>query len=147
MRHPVLKLAVFAIVLFAFGCSGEQRLMTKPAPVVVGGDDRQSDAFQLGSAAIEEDLLVAEVSYSGGCRKHEFVLLASRTFEVMSGSVQLEVTLIHDANDDSCEAYLTEHLGFDLRPISRRYRETYNRDSGTVYLRLDGHSGPLVYRF
>ena len=71
--------------------------------------------------------LAVEVSYSGGCRNHEFLLLAPHTFQVLSDSVLLEIALIHDANDDPCEAFLSEQLRL-------RYQETYDRDS-------------LVYRF
>ena len=147
MYRPALKLIVPAIVLFAVGCSVVQRPMIALAPVVLGGGKRLTDAFQLTSAAVKDNFLAVEVSYSDGCRNHEFLLLAPHTFQVLSDSVLLEIALIHDANDDPCEAFLSEQLRFDLRPIRRRYQETYDRDSGTVYLRLDGHSGPLVYRF
>ena len=143
-----LILIVHAIVLFAVGCSVDQLLTGALVPVVLGGDFRQSDAFQLNSAAVNNDVLTASVSYSGGCRNHDFVLLARHAFQVtIPDSVQLKITLIHNANDDPCEASLSELLHFDLRPIKRRYQQTYNRDTGTVYLRLDGHPGSLVYRF
>ena len=65
---------------------------------------------------------------------------------MVAGSVQLAITLIHDAHGDTCEAYPSEQLRFDLRPIKRHYQETFNQDSGTVYLRLAGHPRSLIYR-
>ena len=51
------------------------------------------------------------------------------------------------AAEDPCEAWLTEQVRFDLRPIKRRYQTAYDQDSGVVYLRLARHSASLVYRF
>ena len=148
MRHLTRNLiAACAIVLVAIGCSVDRQPMAALAPVVLGGGSRQTDAFQLESVAVDGHVLAVEVSYPGGCRNHEFLLQAPRSFHVRSEFVQLEVALIHNANGDPCEAFLTEQLRFDLRPIARLYRQTYHRDTGTVYLRLDGRSGPLVYRF
>lgn len=161
-RCPLtITLLVAATALVAVGCSVGQR---SPAPksatpgdplpppplipvVLGGGEVRQSDPFRLNSAVVNGDVLTLVVDYSGGCRDHEFTLTAPRSFQESDGSVQLAITLIHDANGDRCEANPTEQLRFDLRPIERLYQESFTRDSGTVYLRLAGHSGPLVYRF
>ena len=144
-----LTLLVTALALFAASCSVDQRPPAPRAvvPVVLGGEPRQSDPFRLDSAAVKDDMLTTVVSYSGGCRNHEFTLVAPRSFQEPAGSVQLAIILFHDANGDPCEAYPSEQLRFDLRPIRRLYQESYSKVSGTVYLRLDGHSGPLVYRF
>lgn len=147
MRRVTRLSIACGVVLLAIGCSGGRQPMPALAPVVLGRDTRPTDAFRLESAAVDGDVLAIEVSYAGGCRNHEFVLLAARSFEVLSGSVRLEIALNHNANEDPCEAYLTEQLRFDLDPVKRLYRQTYSRDTGTVYLRLDGHAGPLVYRF
>ena len=152
-------LLVTALVLFAPGCSvqrtpglnsakpGEPAPSRAVVPVVLGGEIRQSDPFRLNSASVDDDVLTLVVDYSGGCRDREFTLRAPRSFQESAGSVQLAVTLIHDANGDRCEANPTEQLRFGLRPISRLFQDRFNRDSGTVYLRLAGHAGPLVYRF
>jgi hypothetical protein len=147
MRLVTLGLVICVIALVCFGCSDGQLPMTAPASVVLGGDQRHSDPFLLRSASVNGDVLAVEVSYSGGCRNHEFVLRAPRSFQTMSNSVLLEITLIHDAHDDACEAFLTDQLRFDLLPIKRLYQQTYGRDTGTVFLRLNDHSGSLIYRF
>ena len=159
MCRLTLTLLITALVLFAASCSiqrppapksatlGDQLPPRAVVPVVLGGELRQTEPFRLDSAAVKDDVLTAVVSYSGGCRNHEFTLMAPRSFQMSAGSVQLAITLIHDANGDPCEAYPSEQLRFDLRPISRLYQETLKQDSGTVYLRPAGHSGPLVYRF
>ena len=60
------------------------------------------------------------------------------------------MVLTHDAHEDSCEAWLTERLRFDLSPIRERYRASYGQDSGTVHLLLHpapDADHPLVYQF
>ena len=122
-----------------------------PVPVVFGPTaDRQSDPFDLNSAAVSGDILTISVSYSGGCRNHVFLLTAADSFHE-SSPVQLSMVLTHDANEDPCEAYPTEQLRFDLTPIRERYQRAYGQDSGSVLLLLQPLSRaddqPLVYQF
>ncbi|MXZ01815.1 hypothetical protein F4Y93_14665, partial [Candidatus Poribacteria bacterium] len=67
-------------------------------------DQFGTDAYTLNSATITEDTLNISVSYSGGCEKHVFTLVVSEGF-LESFPVQLPVSIAHDANNDTCEAY------------------------------------------
>ena len=105
------------------------------------------DVFELKEAAITADTLAVKVSYSGGCRDHLFTLVASGAF-MESDPVQLNVALAHNANDDPCEAWITEGYLFDLAPIKALYRKAYRQDSGVIVLQLkDAPAGTLVYKF
>lgn len=105
------------------------------------------DVFKLNEAAITGDTLAVEVSYSGGCRDHQFTLVTSGAF-MESDPVQLNVALAHNANDDPCEAWITEGYLFDLAPIKALYRKAYRQDSGVIVLQLkDAPAGALVYEF
>ena len=122
-----------------------------PAPVAFGSTaDLQSDPFALNSASVTGNVLTVSVSYSGGCRSHEFVLTAAESFQE-SSPVQLPVVLTHEDNDDPCEAYPTEQRRFDLTPVKERYQAAYGQDSGTVLLLLQplplADDPPLVYQF
>ncbi|WP_412061125.1 hypothetical protein [Rubrivirga sp. IMCC45206] len=66
------------------------------------------DTYRVESASLEGDVLTAVVSYSGGCQAH--------TFEprVRSAATKTEVWLVHDANNDVCEAYITETLALTV---------------------------------
>ena len=87
------------------------------------------------------------VSYSGGCEKHEMTLVASESF-LESFPVQLPVSLAHNANGDACEAWLTEDYNFDLTPIKTMYQDAYRQEAGTIILRLkDAPNTDLVYEF
>ncbi len=117
--------------------------------VVIGEMDKKYgvDPFQLNSAAIQDDTLKVSVSYSGGCKTHEFTLISSDVF-LESYPVQLMVSIAHNANDDSCEAYPTEDYSFDLTPIKTMYQNAYQQDEGTIVIRLkDNTNGDLVYKF
>lgn len=141
MRTVFLALSLLSAVgLLATGC----RSATGPT---VG---RPSDPFHLNTAAVDGDSLAVEVSYSGGCREHEFELALDDAF-MESDPVQLNLTLIHHANDDPCQRWVTEPRRFDLSPVKVRFQATYNRDSGTVHLNLSPAPAysdlPLVYEF
>ena len=111
------------------------------------GDRFGTDEFVVNSATITDDTLSVSVSYSGGCEKHEFTLVASESF-LESFPVQLPVSLAHNANGDTCEAYPTEKYQFDLTPIKNMYQEAYQQQAGTIILRLkDAPNTDLVYEF
>lgn len=117
--------------------------------VIIGESDEPfgTDDYTLNNATIDEDTLLINVSYSGGCEKHEMTLVASESF-LESHPVQLPVSLAHNANGDACEAWLTEDYNFDLTPIKTMYQEAYLQEAGTIILRLkDTPNSDLVYEF
>lgn len=115
--------------------------------VLADGRDWGNDAYVVNSARIDGDRLVVEVSFSGGCRDHAFVLVVS-TFFKESDPVQLDVVLAHNAYGDPCEAWPTETHSFDLALVRDQYREFYGEGSGVVLLQIkDVPFDGLVYRF
>jgi len=110
-------------------------------------DQFGTDAYTLNSATITEDTLNTSVSYSGGCEEHQFTLVVSEAF-LESFPVQLPVSIAHNANNDTCEAYPTENYRFDLTPIKTMYQNAYRQEAGTIVLRLkDAPEGNLIYEF
>ena len=115
--------------------------------VVADGRDWGDDPYEVNSAAIDGDRLTISVSFSGGCRRHDFTLVVSPAFRE-SDPVQLPAVLAHDANGDSCEAYPTQSRVFDLTLIRTRYRQFYGPGPGRIILRIAGVAGDdLVYEF
>ena len=105
------------------------------------------DPFVLNDAAIAGDNLSLNLSYAGGCARHEFTLVASESF-LESDPVQLPLSLAHEANGDSCEAWLTQDYEFDLSLLRDRYRRAYGDGSGRIVLLLEGvPGGTLLYVF
>ena len=114
-----------------------------------GSDDYEIETGDGQVPVIADDTLTLTVSYGGGCETHDFTLVASDVF-MESYPVQLGVTLAHDANGDTCEAYLTEAYEFDLTPIKTLYQEGYREDAGTIVLRLRDvpeDAPDLIYTF
>ena len=122
--------------------------------VVVSSDIRSGewgeDSYVLNAVKVAGDILTLNVSYSGGCEEHVFTLVTSGLF-VEAESVQLAALLAHDANEDSCEAWITETYTFDLRVIKKLYQQEYQQDMGAVVLLLGGigisEERPIVYEF
>ncbi|MCF6352128.1 MAG: hypothetical protein L3J06_03865 [Cyclobacteriaceae bacterium] len=75
-----------------------------------------SDPFVINSVSINDNELkmFIEVSYSGGCEKHEFNLVWPESITEID-SLNFTVILNHNANEDSCEAWLTKNLVINLK--------------------------------
>ncbi len=117
--------------------------------VVIGAPDKKfgTDDYILNNVTIDKDTLQINVSYGGGCEKHEMTLIVSDSF-LESFPVQLHVSLAHNANGDTCEAWLTEDYNFDMTPIKTMYQEAYRQEAGTIHLRLkDATHTNVVYKF
>ena len=116
--------------------------------VVLAGDgDWGDDPYVAHSASVDGHGLTVEVSYAGGCRRHVFTLVIAESF-MESDPVQLSAELVHEANGDACEAWLTNVRVFDLELVRTRYRQFYGPGPGTVVLRVEGLPGEdLVYEF
>ena len=114
-----------------------------------------NDPFELemdsDAPFVSDGTLTLTVSHAGGCARHDFTLVANGSFEA-SQPPQLVVSLAHDANGDTCEAYLTDTYDFDLTPIGLRYARDYGRSDGEIRLLLRGpvpfaRSVELAYTF
>ena len=158
--------ATLFVLLTQAGC-GEPRTPGGPSAVSVGRPDGSApapsqagrvvvagaatalrdDDYVFNRATLTGHTLTVSVSYSGGCRTHALTLVIAESF-VDSSPVRLPAVLRHDANGDTCEAFLTESYAFDLALVRARYRAVYGPGAGRVALQLDGVSEDgLVYEF
>ncbi len=95
------------------------------------------DALEVNDIRISGSVLLATVSYGGGCQRHDIGLVATGPW-LESEPVQVAVTFTHDANDDPCDAYLTEVREFELAPLIGAYRSAYpGTQVGQATLRLN----------
>ena len=105
------------------------------------------DRYEIvGEPRIDGDDLLVTVRYGGGCARHDFVLTTSAVF-AESEPVQTGLTLLHDANGDSCRALVTTDLRFDLTPLEQEWRQSYQQQSGRIALHLKGWGKQLLYHF
>ena len=106
---------------------------------VVGTDtlsDSRPDSATVKVGTLETDTLALRIQCAGGCKDHEFQLVAGNSF-MESNPVQAGVRLFHDDNGDTCEALPTETVRFNLEPLKEQYEEMYGDDSGIMLLRFD----------
>ncbi len=76
-------------------------------------DQSVGDPFDLLALHFNDDIVKITVGYSGGCRKHAFELIWGE--QIISGNPpSVNMILIHNANGDNCEAYITEELVFNV---------------------------------
>ncbi|MBD3290947.1 hypothetical protein GF337_19225 [candidate division KSB1 bacterium] len=106
--------------------------------------DLHTDTADISKAEVEGRYLTLTVSYSGGCKEHEFALFGWSGF-AKSNPPQAEVFLSHNANGDMCEAYLTEEIKFDLLPLQHAYQKIFS-DKGPFMLNIyaPGVSEPFM---
>ncbi len=71
-----------------------------------------NDAFSVDSLQIKDDYLELMVSYSGGCKSHIFQLTILPTMGPLN-----TLSLCHEANNDLCEAWITENITFDIKEL------------------------------
>ena len=100
------------------------------------GPTEQSDEFLITSAVLVGDSLVVDLSYSGGCETHDFVLCFDG-FVIEEGwrAVRLE----HDAHGDTCKAGIEEQRSFDLIPLQE--------ENSPLEFLLDGWGELFVYEY
>ena len=131
LNQKIAKVRLIAVLIMAsFILSGYTTIVnaenvSSQQPIILDDDLYQKasrDPFTFGSFTsnksyeLDKDMLKLFVQYSGGCEDHEFLLIGPNGF-LESMPVQINVLLSHNANNDLCEAYLSEELMFDLKPL------------------------------
>jgi hypothetical protein len=76
--------------------------------------------FYLESVSIEDDILKLNVSYNGGCKKHQFLLVEKKNFQRAKNIYEVRLQLLHNSNQDNCKKIVTEVLFFNLLPLKAK---------------------------
>ncbi len=96
---------------------------------------------------VENDILSTVVSYSGGCKKHEFTLGTAPDFTNTDLNPQVNLVLGHENNGDLCRALIRERLDFDLSPLKEKYQQVYGVKAGSMMLHLMNTTITIKYNF
>ena len=136
----IVSLTVLTL-LFPMGCDRIENAIDKTdAAGNIGNvvfsstpDAWSTDPYVINFANLQGDTLAVNVSYGGGCEMHEVTLVAEERF-LESSPVGLRIWLDHNANGDTCEAWITEAHHFDLTPLKEVYQEAYRTETGTIAL-------------
>jgi hypothetical protein len=96
------------------------------------------DDVMIKDASVVGDSLTMLVSYSGGCKTHDFKAIWDGAM-MKSLPGQINVVLSHNANGDMCEALLTQDVTVSLSPLAAHA-------ANGVVIHLKGFDKPLMYR-
>lgn len=147
--HPIFGTTGLAAVFLLAGCADPSavELDFQTGKINITSEttfgkyiEEPGDPFEIDSVAIDKHILSVYVSYGGGCEKHEFTLIGSDQI-AMSYPPQMFTTLIHNANGDTCEAYLKEQLQLDLSAIA----ELMGDDFGTLIIHVNKAPQQVMY--
>ncbi len=78
--------------------------------------DNFGDPFEIDNVLKLESILSIDVKYGGGCQEHSFEIIWDGTM-INSNPPTVKFILVHNANNDMCEAYLSEKLKIDLNEL------------------------------
>jgi len=112
---------------------------------MVDYDPFPRDTFEINFARIENDCIEINVSYSGGCEDHNFYLAK---IDPWCGTPPIPPTTLelrHNANNDMCEAYLTNSVFFDLTPL--RLNDSVKMQIILITNLNDNYSKELTYNY
>lgn len=79
--------------------------------------------FYLEGVIVEDDILKLNVSYNGGCKKHQFLLVEKKNFQRAKNIYEVHLQLLHNSNKDNCKKIVTERLFFNLLPLKTKLQE------------------------
>ena len=98
---------------------------------------RENDSYSIVNAFIDGDILNIDVTYSGGCKTHNFELIGSNMV-AKSLPPQRNVLLVHHANGDDCRELMGERLKFNIQNLTFEGKD--------VMLRISNYDKEVLYQ-
>lgn len=116
LPSPVVEFIEFRVVCD----SAAQECEIKPVNITdIPPADIQLHPFALNHLVIRGDFLTLDITYSGGCGKHEFDLVMTPAAFLESFPVQANLFLRHEDHDDACDGLVRREVTFNLQPVAR----------------------------
>jgi len=115
-----LLILLFLPLFFTFSCEKESNSINSCHDVIqnVNLEDFPMDLYGVNEIVLDGNELFVNVNYGGGCEDHIFNLVMEPNFWSGIPPVYYYFYLSHDANNDLCEALITEHnLCFDISEL------------------------------
>jgi hypothetical protein len=76
----------------------------------------EGDFIKVNSGKKNGDFIELSVSYSGGCKLHNFEIIWDGVVYT-NNPCNMNFLLVHNSNNDSCEAYVTETIIINLKEL------------------------------
>lgn len=140
---------LLAIVNIFATCSGKKKTAkndsTKYAEVkdvIVDLNFNAPDSnavFSIEDMKIDGDILQLEVSYSGGCKDHEFKAYFNGMY-IKTNPMKAKVFIVHHTNGDNCRALIKQTLRYNLKPVR-------SGDKGKLIIMLNNTDKTLTYEY
>lgn len=114
-----------AAVLLLTGCKLAGSEDDLPSPVADGSiridpqldpESIRKDRFDFVDASLEGRTLSLTVSVSGGCEDHDYDLVTQGAL-LLSIPPGANLYLVHEDNDDPCDAIIQQTVSFDITPL------------------------------
>lgn len=111
----------FAIGLLSCGNSKKStEQMEKEAKILtatIGKTEQKSADFTINKISISDNIMTINLSFSGGCKEHDFQLIGSEMV-MKSYPAKRPVVLLHHSNGDECEKLITKEIQFDISNLA-----------------------------
>jgi hypothetical protein len=95
--------------------------------------------FSIDEMKIDGDILLIDVSYSGGCKDHDFKAYFNGMY-IKTSPMKAKVFIVHTNNDDNCRALIKQTLRFNLKPVR-------SGDRGMLIIMLNNTEKTLTYEY
>ena len=107
----------------------------------IGRVNQYSDTFIFNSVEIKDNFLLIEISFKGGCEKHNFEFIGSSTISKSMPPIR-DVQLIHLANKENCVSDIVKKIKVDISELA------YKKEKGSkIFFTLIGWGKRLEYVF
>jgi len=105
------------------------------------GEFVESDELSINSVIISGNILIINVTYSGGCNEHSFDMVGSQMVAKSLPPIR-QIKLIHKNNGDLCKSLVTKTIIVDIREMA-----DIQESGSEIILNLQGYQGRISYVF
>lgn len=103
--------------------------------------DVVSDPITIDAVEIRMNIMYIDVTYSGGCEKHEFRVVGSPMISKSMPAIR-SVQLVHNANGDSCREQKKVKLEVYIDELA------YKKEAGSeIFLTVENWKERLLYSY
>lgn len=119
------SLLLIALNFIFHSCEDAKPEIQSDCPAIVLANHEEewpNDYILINSVSVINQELNLNVSHSGGCTDHEYLLIQEPLF-CGTPPIFISIHLSHNANNDLCEAWITEDLCFNLNKTYEAFPE------------------------